>query len=49
MDVEELKIQGEIDYTEQLIKERKEHLDCAEKLVTDTRDIAITINTKIHE
>ena len=48
-DVEELKIQGEIDFNDNLIKERQEGLDDAEALIMETRDLAKQINSKVHE
>ena len=49
LDVEELKLQGEIDFNEKIIQERQENLDAAEAIAVATRDIAITINQKVHE
>ena len=48
-DQEELKLQGEIDFTERIIQERQENLNDAEQLVLETRDIAKQINSKVHE
>ena len=48
-EVEELKIQGEIDFNDNLIKERQEGLDDAEALIMETRDLAKQINSKVHE
>ena len=48
-DQEELKLQGEIDFTERIIQERQDNLNDAEQLVLETRDIAKQINSKVHE
>ena len=42
-------MQGEIDFNEKIIQERQENLDAAEAIAVATRDIAITINQKVHE
>ena len=49
MDVEELKVQGEAAYMEDVIKQRQEELHNVEQFMTDINDIAKEINTKVHE
>ena len=49
LDEEELKIRGEIDFNEKIIKERQEELDGAESLINQTKEIAKQIKVKIEE
>ena len=49
LDQEELKIQGEAAYMEDVIAQRQEELNNAEKLMGDINEIAKDINTKVHE
>ena len=49
LDVEELKVQGEAAYMEDVIKQRQEELDNVEQFMTDINDIAKEINTKVHD
>ena len=49
LDVEELKVQGEAAYMEDVIKQRQEELNNVEQFMTDINDIAKEINTKVHE
>lgn len=49
LDEEELKIRGEIDFNEKIIKERQEELDGAESLINQTKEIAKQILVKVEE
>ena len=48
-DEEEQKLEGDIDFNDKIIKERQEGLNDAEALITETRDIAKQINSKVKE
>ena len=49
LDMEELKVQGEAAYMEDVIKQRQEELNNVEQFTTDINHIAKDINTKIHD
>ncbi len=49
LDQEELRVQGETAYMEDVIKQRQEELNNVEQFMTDINDIAKEINTKVHD
>lgn len=49
LDREELKIQGEAAYMEEIIGQRQDELNDVEKLMTDINSITKDINAKVHE
>ena len=49
LDQDELRVQGETAYMEDVIKQRQEELNNVEQFMTDINDIAKEINTKVHE
>ena len=49
LDHDELKVQGEAAYMEDVIKQRQEELNNVEQFMTDINDIAKEINTKVHD
>ena len=49
LDQEEVKVQAETDYMNDVINQRQKELDSVEKLVGDINKIAKTINTQVHE
>lgn len=49
LDLEELKVQGEAAYMEDVINQRQDELNDVEQLMTDINHIAKDINTKVHD
>ena len=49
LDQEEVKVQAETDYMNDVINQRQKELDAVEKLVGGINEIAKTINTQVHE
>ena len=49
VDLEELKIQGEAAYMDDVIKQRQEDLDNVEGLMSEINGIVKDINTKVHD
>lgn len=49
LDQEEVKVQAETDYMNDVINQRQNELNSVEKLVGDINKIAKTINTQVHE